>query len=214
MRLQRQVCRFLMVQVHHLIGAGSPGHNQLPLLLLTGAKKAPGSRQVSPMRFWHVLPHLLSPWVFWWIHTCCWKRGLECMLRYKTFLPRCANPLWQPTSPHMTSNGIIWQGQWLLRRRGYLCSLKFSMCTQEGPSLSFNAIKCFLFRNLHNLCAIFSPSLHNQPPLKPFSAAKPAFSWAQTLILSPQHFLQSLHGIPAGKMTLTRRAASTPTLWV
>lgn len=80
-----------------------------------------------------------------------------------------------------------------------MCSLKFPMCTQEGSSLSVNAIKCFLFRNLHNSCAIFSPSPHNQPPLKPFSAAESSFGWAQTLILSSQHFLQSLCGITARK---------------
>lgn len=91
-------------------------------------------------------------------------------LRRKNPLPRCANPLWQPTSPHMTSNGRAWQGQWLLCHRGYLCSLKSPMCTQEGPSPSFRAIKCFLFRNLHNLRAIFSP--HNQAPLKPFSHSR------------------------------------------
>lgn len=166
------------------------------------------------MQFWQVLSHLLSPCVFWWVHMSCWRWDLAWTRGYKNPLPRCANPLWQPTSPHMTSSGMIWQGQWLLCHRGYLCSLKSPMCTQEGPSPSFNAIKCFLFRNLHNLRAIFSPSPHNQPPSKPFSAAEPAFHWAQTLILSSRHFLQSLRGITAGKMTLMRRAAASPTLWI
>lgn len=166
------------------------------------------------MHFWQVPSHLLSPCVFWWIHMRCWRRDLACTLRCKTPLPRCANPLWQPTSPHMTSNGMIWQGQWLLCHRGYSCSLKSPMCAQEGPSPSFSAIKCFLFRNLYNLRAIFSPSPHIQSPLKPLAAAQRAFSWAQTLILSSRHFLQSLRGITAEKMTLMGRAASSPTLCI
>lgn len=121
--------------------------------LLAGASPSPGSL------------------VLWWLHVLCWRWDLECTSSEgKTPLPRCANPLWQPTSPHMTPDGRAWQGQWLLCHRGYLCSLKSPMCTQEGPSPSFSAITCFLFRNLHNLRAIFSP--HNQAPLKPFSHSR------------------------------------------
>lgn len=105
---------------------------------------------------------------------------------------------------------MIWQGQWLLCHRGYLCSLKSPTCTQEDPSPSFNAIKCFLFRNLHNLRAIFSLSPQNQPPLKPFSAAETAFSWAPTLILSSRHFLQSLRGITAGKNDTDEKSCFFP----
>lgn len=153
---------------------------------------------------------IFSPWVFWWIHMRCWRWDLACVLWFKTPLPTCTNPLWQPTMPHMTSSAMIWQGQWLPCHRGYVRSLKFLMCTQEGSSLSVNAIKCFLFRNLHNPCAIFSPSPHNQPLLKPFTSAESSFHWAQTQILSSQHFLQSLCGIRARKSDTEEKSCFFP----
>lgn len=70
-----------------------------------GAKQAPGSRQVSPLHFWQVPPHPLS------LRSLMTPDALLEMgfgvhkLRRKNPLPRCANPPWQPTSPHMTSNG-------------------------------------------------------------------------------------------------------------
>lgn len=41
MRLQREACRFLVVkfQVHLLLGAGTLGHNELPLLLQLGSRE-------------------------------------------------------------------------------------------------------------------------------------------------------------------------------
>lgn len=119
-------------------------------------------------------------------------------LRRKTPLPRCANPLWQPTSPHMTSNGRTWQGQWLLCHRGYLCSLKSPTCTQEGPSPSFSTIKCFLFRNLHNLRAIFSP--HNQAPLKAiFTQQSQRLAGLKHWSYPPDTFFNPSVGLQPGK---------------
>lgn len=151
------------------------------------------------MQFWQVLSHLLSPCVFWWVHMSCWRWDLAWTRGYKNPLPRCANPLWQPTSPHMTSSGMIWQGQWLLCHRGYLCSLKSPMCTQEGPSPSFNAIKCFLFRNLHNLRAIFYPphttSLHQNH----FLQQSQHFTGLKHWSYSPDTFFNPSVGLQQGK---------------
>lgn len=157
-------------QVHLLLtGAGSLWCNQVFFLLQLGPRQTLAPEGFS-LLFWQVPPH---PLALPDASVCAAGDGIWCAGAQKekpSALPRCANPLWQPTSPAVTSDGRAWQGQWLLCHRGYLCSLKSPTSTQEGPSLSFSAIKCFLLRNLHNLRAIFSP--HNQAPLKPFSHSR------------------------------------------
>lgn len=214
-RLPREACGFLRVkfQVHLLVGAGSPGRNQLPLLLPLGSRKPLAPDRFLPCISGRCFP-IFSLLAFSDESICAagdgiWHAGSDVKTLCPDVLIPCGNPLhhtWPPMAWFDKVNDYrateVTYAHWSLQR------------AQEGPSPSFNAIKCFLFRNVHDFHAIFSPSPHNQPPLKPFSAAEPAFSWAQTLILSSRHFLQSLRGITAGKTTLMRRAAFPPTLWI
>lgn len=173
MRLPRQVCGGLWLNFKTTFSSLELGVHGITKCSFPCSMGQEDSRQVSPLLFWQVPPHPLAPGGLWWLHVCCCRWDLaHTSSEGKAPLARCANPLWQPTSPHTTPDGRAWQGQWLLCHRGYLCSLKSPMCTQEGPSPSFSAIKCFLFRNLHSLRAIFSP--HNQALLKPFSHSRPS----------------------------------------